>query len=262
MPCEPAVTLRRAGTRCVSAIDSPPLCSVRACAHVDERSRAGAPKQWYGVPGTKAALFEHASQDFRRAHFRKQPHLLQNLTVQTPPWRLRAAGIEVYKLLQQPGDIIVTFPRAYHMGFSYGWNCAEAANFGMVDWIPHGSVASMRYRRDHREPVIVHERLLLNLLYHEREFGLDANAFVREELGRIASVENRNRQQALESGMWIVDMGVFCDEEQCRVRASACRRRIGSCSPLRRPVLCSELCLARSGCVCVPGGQRDCAVTR
>ena len=168
----------------------------------------------------------------------------------------------MYKLLQQPGDIIVTFPRAYHMGFSYGWNCAEAANFGMVDWIPHGSVASMRYRRDHREPVIVYERLLLNLLYHEREFGLDANAFVREELSRIASVENRNRQQALENGMWIVDMGVFCDEEQCRVRASACRRRIGSCSPLRRPVLCSELCLARSGCVCVPGGQRDCAVTR
>ena len=44
------------------------------------------------------------------------------------------AGVHVVRAVQNPGDFIVTFPRAYHAGFSHGFNCGEAVNFATGDW--------------------------------------------------------------------------------------------------------------------------------
>jgi JmjC domain, hydroxylase len=41
------------------------------------------------------------------------------------------AGVKVCRAVQSPGQIIVTFPRAYHSGFSNGFCVGEAANFAM-----------------------------------------------------------------------------------------------------------------------------------
>ncbi|WZZ81788.1 hypothetical protein YC2023_102360 [Brassica napus] len=50
----------------------------------------------------------------------------------------------VYKAVQRPGEFIVTFPMAYHAGFSHGFNCGEAVNFAMADWFPFGAIAGQR----------------------------------------------------------------------------------------------------------------------
>lgn len=39
--------------------------------------------------------------------------------------------VPVYRLVQDPGQFVVTFPKAYHGGFSYGYNCGEAVNFAV-----------------------------------------------------------------------------------------------------------------------------------
>ena len=54
-------------------------------------------------------------------------------------------GVKVYKTEQEKNQFVVTFPRCYHSGFSHDFNCGEAINFALTDWIPHGQIAVNRY---------------------------------------------------------------------------------------------------------------------
>lgn len=67
----------------------------------------------------------------------------------------------VYRCVQNAGEFVLTFPRAYHAGFNCGFNCAEAVNVAPVDWLPHGHNAIELYREQGRKTSISHDKLLL-----------------------------------------------------------------------------------------------------
>lgn len=46
---------------------------------------------------------------------------------------LHSKQVPVCRLQQHPGQFVVTFPKAYHGGFSYGFNCGEAVNFAVSE---------------------------------------------------------------------------------------------------------------------------------
>ena len=54
----------------------------------------------------------------------------------------------------------MTFPQAYHCGFSYGFNCGEAVNFATNDWINHGAQSVQAYRLKSKEEVFSFDRLM------------------------------------------------------------------------------------------------------
>ena len=85
-------------------------------------------------------------KNFLMQRMRDAPDLLHHITTMFSPILLRKANIPVCKLVQFPGEFIVTFPRAFHGGFSYGPNIGEAVNFATPDWLSHGAAASERYR--------------------------------------------------------------------------------------------------------------------
>lgn len=64
------------------------------------------------------------------------------------------------RVVQAPGEFVITFPRAYHGGFSNGFCVGEAVNFSIGDWFPFGLEAAQRYRRLGRLPVLAHDELL------------------------------------------------------------------------------------------------------
>lgn len=70
------------------------------------------------------------------------------------------AGVRVCRAVQSPGEFIVTFPRAYHAGFSNGYCVGEAVNFAMHDWYQFGADCSLRYRRLEMAPILPHEELV------------------------------------------------------------------------------------------------------
>ena len=70
------------------------------------------------------------------------------------------AGVQVTRVVQAPGEYVITFPRAYHGGFSNGFCIGEAVNFSIGDWFPFGLEAAQRYRRLSRLPILAHDELL------------------------------------------------------------------------------------------------------
>ncbi|KAL7588363.1 hypothetical protein Lser_V15G35744 [Lactuca serriola] len=144
------------------------MCFSSFCWHVEDHHlysmnymHFGASKLWYGVPGKDAIKLEAAMRKNLPDLFAEQPDLLHKLVTQLSPSILKSEGVPVFRCVQNPGEFILTFPRAYHSGFNCGFNCAEAVNVAPVDWLPHGQNAIELYREHARKTSISHDKLLL-----------------------------------------------------------------------------------------------------
>jgi len=165
-------------------------------------SHFGATKQWYGVPGGEAKNFEKITKTFLAEAYKEAPDLLHHMTTQISPNVLIGRGLPVCKLSQEARTFVITFPKAFHCGFSYGFNCGEAVNFATPDWLKGGSEADERYRSFSRNSVFSHQRLLFTLLNHKSELPTDrALVDVFDEVKKVIEEELRMRATILSSGV-------------------------------------------------------------
>jgi len=164
----------------------------------------GAPKQWYGVPGTKkdAEGLEKVFKNYLSMKMRDVPDLLHHITTMFSPRLLQKAEVPIYKLLQYEGEFVVTFPRAFHGGFSLGPNIGEAVNFATHDWIAHGADANERYRSFARPAVFSHDRLTFTMAHHLEDQKSYKNCkSLLKELDRVVKEEIQLRKRLLSTGV-------------------------------------------------------------
>ena len=164
-------------------------------------SHFGTIKQWYGVPGSEAKNFEKISKNFLLESFRESPDLLHHMTTQISPSLLLNSGIPVYKASQDAGTFIITFPKSFHAGFSYGFNCGEAVNFATPDWLSAGTEADERYRGFARGSVFSHQRLLFTLMHHKRNIPSHAQIELSKEVIKVVDEELGSRPHILSQGV-------------------------------------------------------------
>ncbi|XP_071729359.1 lysine-specific demethylase REF6-like [Rutidosis leptorrhynchoides] len=123
----------------------------------------GGCKTWYGIPIDAAVAFE----DVIRTHgysgkispIETCATLAQKTTVMSPEI-LHKVGVPCYRLVQNAGEFVVTFPRAYHSGFSHGFNCAEAVNIATPEWLILARDAAIRRASINLAPLVSHYQLL------------------------------------------------------------------------------------------------------
>mmetsp|Transcript_28095 Transcript_28095/g.57486 ORF Transcript_28095/g.57486 Transcript_28095/m.57486 type:complete len:699 (-) Transcript_28095:1291-3387(-) len=164
----------------------------------------GAPKQWYGVPGTKedADGVERVFKNYLSLKLRDVPDLIHHITTSFSPRVLKQEGVRVCKILQNAGEFIVTFPRAFHGGFSLGPNVGEAVNFASHDWLQHGVDANERYRTFARPSVFSHDRLVYTIAHHIEELLTpDICKSLAQELSRLMGEELLMRTKLLKAGV-------------------------------------------------------------
>ncbi|KAJ3672228.1 hypothetical protein LUZ60_006949 [Juncus effusus] len=161
----------------------------------------GEPKCWYGVPGSAAEAFEQVMRKALPDLFDTQPDLLFQLVTMLNPSVFQENKVPVYKVIQEPGNFVITFPRSYHGGFNMGLNCAEAVNFATADWLPHGGTGASLYKRFHKSCVLSHEELLCVLAKIPSSFDNERMPYLKGELERIVEKERKQREEVWRSGV-------------------------------------------------------------
>eukprot|EP00730_Choanoeca_flexa_P007951 TRINITY_DN12416_c4_g2_i2.p1 TRINITY_DN12416_c4_g2~~TRINITY_DN12416_c4_g2_i2.p1 ORF type:complete len:715 (+),score=150.71 TRINITY_DN12416_c4_g2_i2:152-2296(+) len=132
----------------------------------------GGGKRWYAAPASHA---EHFEASFRRRlpeEFDRNPHLLHDIVTQLSPRLLVEDGVPVCTTVQQAREFVVTFPRAYHGGYSDGYNCCEAVNFAKSDWLQWGYKAMHDYRLQCRPVSLDQVKLVLEIAAKEGQASI------------------------------------------------------------------------------------------
>ena len=206
----------------------------------------------YGVPGTKidAEGFEKVFEDHYSKQMNSAPNLLHHITTMLSPRLLREQEVSMCKLLQHEGEFIVTFPRAFHGGFSMGPNIGEAVNFAASDWISFGREANERYRSFARPSIFSHDRLVFTMANHAEEQGSLAECrLLLEELERLVDEECQMRKELIRSGVRDVSMLIHLPEN----RMDLLDKESANYDDLRLCHACKHVCfLSAVACECSP----------
>ena len=156
----------------------------------------GDTKTWYGIPGDDAEKFEAAMREAVPELFETQPDLLFQLVTLLTPEQLKKAGVRVYAVDQRAGEMVITFPQAYHAGFNHGFNFNEAVNFAPCDWEPYGLAGVERLQWFRRQPCFSHDELLWTAAEGTTSGALTIQTakWLAPALQRVIDREKRDRE--------------------------------------------------------------------
>ncbi len=161
----------------------------------------GAPKQWYGIPGSKDKKFEDVGKKHLHELLRVDPSLWFNITTMLSPGILRRSKVPVTQLVQEPGDFVVTYPKSYHAGFSYGFNMGEAVNFALPEWIRFGKESDEKYRIHARPSCISQDRMVFTLCMYLQDYDLSGCRAILTELQAVRDEEIALRTELAAKGV-------------------------------------------------------------
>ncbi|KAI1287401.1 Lysine-specific demethylase lid [Halotydeus destructor] len=202
----------------------------------------GEPKSWYGVPGEHADTFERAMKRIAPELFESQPDLLHQLVTICNPNILMQDGVPIYKVHQNAGEFVVTFPRAYHAGYNQGLNFAEAVNFAPPDWLPIGRVCMTHYSRLHRYPVFSHDELICKMGSDADKLGVQISAATYHDMLRMVDAERKKRLELLEWGVTQAEREAYellpDDERQCEHCKTTCFLSAVTCVCSKKKLVC------------------------
>ncbi|KAG6382376.1 hypothetical protein SASPL_157959 [Salvia splendens] len=188
----------------------------------------GSPKTWYAVPGDDAFNFEEA---IRLRAYGGNPDRLDviycdfSCTISLGgkdycfvSEAIVASGIPCCRLVQYPGEFVVTFPRAYHIGFSHGFNCGEAANFGTAKWLAIAKEAAVRRAAMNYLPMLSHQQLLYLLTMSfisskVSELCHDADASVLTSVGDNSPAKDDSAHDVNDLSKYISSVGYDLDDD-------------------------------------------------
>ena len=205
----------------------------------------GAPKFWYAVPTASSKTLENLAQSIFPEKNLECNEFLRHKTCLISTNRLKEFNIPYCRALQEAGEFMITFPRAYHEGFNTGFNAAEAVNFATYRWIPKGLQAKVCKCRP--DSVAIDMNQLIGTLFSgnnntdecywkikgTKEWLLAcACGKVRTDKSKGGNVVDEDMFECTSCGIWVHTNCVYGGEESEANDDLTCHR----CRPFRRQV--------------------------
>ncbi|XP_075990679.1 jumonji, AT rich interactive domain 2 isoform X2 [Anticarsia gemmatalis] len=95
----------------------------------------GPTKVWYSIPESDGKAFRTAVEKLTPTVCQNKSLWLPSDITMIPPSLLRAEGVTVYRLEQNPGEFVIVMPGAYSCSISTGYTVSESVYFATSRWL-------------------------------------------------------------------------------------------------------------------------------
>ncbi|XP_003487781.1 protein Jumonji [Bombus impatiens] len=133
-----------------------------------EYLHTGAKKIWYGIPD------EH-NNNFREALSKMVPRYCKNKTIwlpsdtaMVPPELLVSNGVSLCQTVQEPGQFIIVFPKAFTSSICTGYVVSESVYFAQPSWLETAEQVFKDIQDSCEPSIFSFERLLFNIINDSR----------------------------------------------------------------------------------------------
>ena len=149
----------------------------------------GKPKFWYSIGRHDGHLLEEVVKKYMNDSFAKCGEHMRHKTTLVNPYILKklCPEITIHKQIQREGEFIINFPGCYHAGFNWGFNIAEAVNFGVHKWLdvfPKCGVCQCQPDNVNINPVEFYKNLILkNPKMKSSPISKGLRSYIKDYLG-------------------------------------------------------------------------------
>ncbi|XP_044269318.1 protein Jumonji-like [Tribolium madens] len=133
-----------------------------------EYLHTGGNKIWYGIPDSTSGAFHTALKTLVPNYCRNKSLWLPSDTVMVPPNLLVENGVSLSRIVQEPGQFIIVFPKAFTSSLSTGYVVSESVYFAPSYWLKTGRLVFNEMRNSCEPSMFSFDRLLLSIVNDAR----------------------------------------------------------------------------------------------
>jgi protein Jumonji len=100
-----------------------------------EYLHTGAKKIWYGIPDKQSSAFRKALVTMFPRYCKNKTIWLPSDTAMVPPDMLVSNDVPLCRTVQEPGQFIVVFPKAFTSSICTGYVVSESVYFAQQSWL-------------------------------------------------------------------------------------------------------------------------------
>lgn len=128
-----------------------------------EYLHTGAPKIWYGISDDNSSVFQDALRKLIPRYIKNKTIWLPSDTAMIPPSLLVENGVSLCHSIQEPGQFILVFPRAFISSICTGYLVSESVYFAQPSWLTTAEQAFKDIQESCEPSMFSLEKLLFSI---------------------------------------------------------------------------------------------------
>lgn len=128
-----------------------------------EYLHTGGNKIWYGIPNSSSELFHTTMKKLVPNYCRNKNLWLPSDTAMVPPNLLVDNNVSLCRVVQEPGQFIVVFPKAFTSSISTGYVVSESVYFATPYWLKTARSVFDDLKNSCEPSMFSFERLLISI---------------------------------------------------------------------------------------------------
>ncbi|XP_076247769.1 jumonji, AT rich interactive domain 2 [Calliopsis andreniformis] len=133
-----------------------------------EYLHTGAKKIWYGIPDEHNNKFREALSKMVPRYCKNKTIWLPSDTAMVPPELLVSNGVSLCQTVQEPGQFIIVFPKAFTSSICTGYVVSESVYFAQPSWLETAEQVFKDIQDSCEPSIFSFERLLFNIINDSR----------------------------------------------------------------------------------------------